>query len=208
MDNFLSTARISFYFDEPDRLICAWDKTSCHPIRHEFILVKNLSDFDDHLMEHSIPPIDEVLPFLLLTKEELDAFKKPKTKREFTLSTLSEENFRNHAYRKTIKSSLDSTHGEFYSLSNSTDPSSTLKDHLTSFLSNVKINFDLLHFEQSLSVAISDLESVNSTVMKSHFKTMSWRILILTSLSILISSLSQRVETLAVILALLLVLSA
>ena len=44
-------------------------KTSHQFDDHEFDLVENLSDFDDHLVENNKFPMGETRPFLLITKE-------------------------------------------------------------------------------------------------------------------------------------------
>ena len=79
--NYILNSTRTFSNLEPDKLIHNWDGTIYHLTRREIILVKFLNEFDYHLVEHDMLPIDEEYPFLLLTKEELDGFKAPKTKK-------------------------------------------------------------------------------------------------------------------------------
>ena len=128
----------SFSNLDPDKLIHDCDRTTYHLIHRKFILVKHLSDLDDHLMEHKILPIDEEYPFLLPTKEELDVFKESKTKKEFASAALIQENFRKHALRKIIKSSLNSTHVDFDSLSSNIENSFPVNLRKLVFFSRIK----------------------------------------------------------------------
>ena len=64
------------------------ERTSCQYTNRKFNLVENLSDFDDHLIEHIKFPTDEACPFLLTTKEELDAFRESKTQKEHVSASI------------------------------------------------------------------------------------------------------------------------
>ena len=51
------------------------DETSHKLTDRDFNLVKLLTDFDEHLIEHDLLLMDEVYPFILITREELNPFK-------------------------------------------------------------------------------------------------------------------------------------
>ena len=187
VDNILSATKKLSTLD-PHRLVhYFWgDRTSCQLADRKLNLVTHLSDFYTHLIEHSIFPTDEEHKCILLTKGELNAFKKSKSlggvqtlssSKTITSSDLSSNVPSLASTRKDLDSSLDSTHMNYSSPLENCDISSSIsssfasKDDLASFSSSAKINFDPLIFEKNVSAAICYIDLVNSSYMKSPFMT-------------------------------------
>ena len=58
----------------PKVMCCHADDSTCYPNDHEIDLVKKLKAFNSNLVEHIILLANEQCPFLLLKREELNAF--------------------------------------------------------------------------------------------------------------------------------------
>ena len=68
IDGILSAARTLFNLDL-GKIIHGWNGTKYHLTHRDLIFVKNMSDFDDHLMEYCMFPDKDHL-FLLLAKKK------------------------------------------------------------------------------------------------------------------------------------------
>ena len=196
-------ATCTFSNIEPGKLINDWNGSIHHINHREFILANNMSNIDDHIMNHDTLPMDEEYPFIMLAKEELDGFKESRTQKDCASAILTQVTFRKNILRNVIKYSFESNNGDLDSMSGSTDPASTLKENFTSCPS--KVNFDPSSLEQRLSAVISDLESVNSDDFEAplfYCGPEDFNLLLS-----LLSSLFQKKSPLKMILALLLILS-